>query len=64
MKSSDGKCLFPECSKSIYGRGLCAGHYQSAHRLVIQNKTTWKALEEKGKALKTIRGDISEWFLA
>jgi hypothetical protein len=58
-------CLFPECKDEAKTRGLCALHYQYAYRLVSRSKTTWKALEDTGKAKQATRSPkhVSAWFL-
>ena len=48
------ECLFPECGKGVYSRGLCYSHYLCAYRLIQQEKTTWKKLEQQGKTIPPI----------
>lgn len=47
-------CLYPECPHAgkRFVRGLCINHYQASLRLVLLGRTTWKRLEEQGKALE------------
>jgi hypothetical protein len=44
------KCLGPGCKKTAMHRGLCAGCYQAAGRLVRSGAQTWERLEEIGLA--------------
>lgn len=59
------KCLFPNCKRKVVRRGLCNTCYQTAYRLVQTERTTWKELEDKGKAISAPpkKGQITEWFL-
>lgn len=44
------KCLRPDCTRTVYTRGLCANDYRTARRLVLEQRTSWPALEAAGKA--------------
>ena len=48
------KCIVDYCSTdltALSARGLCSRHYRSIRRVIERGVTTWKELEEKGKAL-------------
>ena len=59
------KCLNPDCTKEGATRGLCTPCYQCARRLIKLGQTSWKALEDAGRATKP--GNASsktiEWLL-
>ena len=63
MKKLNTVCLFPECKEEGKMRGLCKNHYATAVQLVKARKTTWKQLEDLGKARTPKRGTIQAWFL-
>ncbi len=42
------KCTGCKENKFIARRDLCTSCYQAARKLIRENKTTWKELEEKG----------------
>ena len=48
---SESNCLFPSCTSEPRARGLCAGHYRVARRLVIRGTVTWDQLEARHKCL-------------
>lgn len=48
-------CLTPECGKPGRTRGLCSRCYTVARRLVKDGRTTWDALEAKGRVSKPAR---------
>ena len=57
-------CIVPECNTIATTRGNCDTHYQQAHRLVRDKKTTWEELEKNGKVKSSNRSKKSEdWFL-
>lgn len=62
-------CLYPNCGKDSYSRGLCVRHYHSARSLVRANRTTWEQLEKNGKSLprqtqwERRKTTITSWFL-
>jgi len=61
----DEICLFPGCDHEVLSRGLCRTHYQNAHRLIKEGRTTWDILVANGKALpkgKTKKG-VTQFFL-
>lgn len=50
-KKPETRCAVPTCERSILAsRGLCNSCYQSALKLVRENRTTWKQLESLGLA--------------
>jgi hypothetical protein len=53
--------MFPPCGNSPVCRGLCRKHYESARQLVKDGRTSWKKLQEAGKA--GARTLASDWFL-
>lgn len=68
MKKKDKTtmCLYPECGRLQYARGLCFKHYHAARLLVRRGATSWESMEASGKcnARKlTYDGSTSKWFL-
>lgn len=59
------RCIYPECGKKRYARGLCATHYDSARKLVKLGKTSWEKLLENGKVELLVgrHKPAAEWFL-
>ncbi len=60
-------CRYPAgCNRPASGkgaaRGLCATHYQRAHQLIRENKTTMAELEKTGMVLRK-RPTAEEVFL-
>lgn len=55
------KCLVPDCDRETEIRGLCRPCYNRAYQLVMAGRTTWEALEERGK-IET-RKKITDWLL-
>jgi hypothetical protein len=61
------ECINPTCGRMPIHRGLCVSCYQTALRLVKEEKTTWQKLEDSGKCekVKYRRGVvISNWLLS
>lgn len=57
-------CLHPECDEESIERGLCFNHWYTAWRLVADNKTTWKKLQQNNKCLReTLKKPKRNWFL-
>ena len=46
------ECLIPDCKRKTYARGLCANCYQSAIRMIRNERTTWEQLIKEGFAKK------------
>lgn len=57
-------CLFPECTHKgdSFCRGLCINHYRTANRTIDAGETTWRALEQSGKALKSTKKNQSQVY--
>lgn len=49
------KCLNPSCSKEATTRGNCPICYNSLRRDVALGETTWEALEQAGRVLKSTK---------
>ena len=45
-------CIVPDCQRNAHSRGLCSSHYQTAWQLVTARRTSWRRLEQTGKALE------------
>lgn len=59
-------CLRPGCGKIVFARGLCQIDYNTARTLILNGKTTWELLEEKGKSTKANfapTGEVTTWLL-
>lgn len=57
-------CMMPGCAEKATCRGLCMKCYAMAHKLVKQNRTTWKQLEKNGKVLpKHSQNEKINWLL-
>ena len=46
------RCILPHCNNLRKSRGLCAGCYFNARKLVLSGCTSWEQLEWEGKAAK------------
>ena len=50
IKQRTEKCLYDKCYNQEDTRGLCIKHYNRVTILLKKGITTWKELEQKGKA--------------
>jgi hypothetical protein len=63
MKTPPAKCL--HCGKPAICRGLCQTAYAIALAMVKGGVTTWKALEDNGKAAPLKREYTTrEWLMS